>query len=172
METQGSIDFTCYWCKRHTISMLQRAITTQDIILQQLLPQSAGMAGLGEASPAELRAEPAAPAAFAPQHPWVPPGHAHPCCGSQLSCLPATAALTQWQLKRKAKKAVWSFVQLYRTLNTVTGCSKWIPVDNISAGGEGRVMVLDSKAVFIIKKKKKDMEISGYLEYHRIWSIT
>lgn len=74
--------------------MLQRPIITQNITLQQLLPHSAGMAGLGEASPVELRAEPAVPAAFASQHPWVLPGHAHPLQFSAQLRAP-TGALTQ-----------------------------------------------------------------------------
>lgn len=158
-KLESTTDFACYWCKGHTVSVLQRPFTTQDIVMQQLLPRSAWVAGLGKLSPAEPTA---LTALFHSTCRWSPK-HTHPCCSSRLP----PPSINMVAVKKTNKKAVYSSAQFYPTLNSITGCSKWIPAEDISACGWRKGTVSDSEAVFI-----KDMEIPGYLGYLLIWSLT
>lgn len=92
---------------------------------------------------------------LAPQHLQLLP---MPWCS--LSCLPTTTALIRQYLKRKTKQQYIHFCPVLSHLKHIMGCSTWVSVEGISAGGQGKETVLDSKAVFI-----KDIEMSGYLGY-------
>lgn len=41
-------------------------------------------------------------------------------------------------VKKKNKNAVYDSAQFYPTLNSIMGCSKWIPMEDLSAVGEGK----------------------------------